>query len=144
MSRWILLGVLLLAFSMPRGLEAGTCPDQGTKPVPAQIVATGEQRCPAVVVGVGIPGVGQVGIGFGGGSCPTAETWYGPHNECVEKEGFSCVESGTYDVKSREVTCTTAKNLILIGIPGCEKGPWGSAKTYPDHAEVSCANPPPN
>ena len=120
-----------------------SCPNKGVEFVPAEIKATGEQDCPTVVIGVGIPGIGIFGARFGASKCPTAETWVGAHHDCVEKKDYSCVEQGTYVVKEREVTCNTKANLIVIGTGNCSKGPWMNETSLKDYDEAPCTGPPP-
>lgn len=128
--------------------SGGRCPNQGVRFVPTTILdavdASGmpvTQDCPIVQLGVGIPGMGQIRlVGLGSQNCPVAQDMLEAHHEIVAKEGFKTMANGSFQILTRKVGCSSSDNLILLGVPNCEFGPWQKVPEQPDYSEASCAD----
>jgi len=106
------------------------CPHIGTSLVPAKVIASGEQRCPAFRVGPGIPFVGQLKLfGIGRRRCPLVETLVPAHTEAVVKQGFFVSRGDQVEVRMREVRCGDDSNAFVIGVSNCHREPWRGTGT---------------
>ena len=116
------------------------CPNLGVRARAASIIDSGEQDCPAVSIGPGIPFVGQLKIfGLGSKKCPVVQTWFPARSTYVAKRGFRIERGASLPVRSRTVECSTATNLLVIGTSGCLYGTWvmSSARVH-DWSERAC------
>lgn len=138
-------GLALCAFDDATASER--CPNLGIRIVPEKILdATDENdrpviiKCPAFQAGIGVPGWGHVGIGFGTSNCPASQTKVEAHAEVVPKEGFKASANSYYKIFTRKVTCETKKNFVLLGLPGCKYGEWIEAGEQTDFKEDLCTH----
>jgi hypothetical protein len=106
------------------------CPDLGVVLVHTVVQDVGEQDCPALRVGPGIPFVGQIEIfSIGTRSCPVLQEQIPAHNAPVEKIGFRIAPGDAIPIKIRLVSCSSAENLLVIGTSGCVYGSWAETLT---------------
>jgi len=123
------------------------CPNQGIRIVPEKILDATDSddrpvtiECPSIQAGIGVPGWGHFGIGFGSLECPASQTRIEAHAIVVPKEGFKATANSVYKLYTRTVSCETKENFVLLGLPSCKYGEWVEAGEHTDFKEDLCAD----
>jgi hypothetical protein len=123
-----------------RGARPEGCANQRVIPMAASVHSSGEQSCPSVRIGPGIPFVGQLEIfSLGTRSCPVVQTRVPPHNTPVPWPGFDLVRGDSSPIQIRDVECHSGTNLLVIGTSSCSYGPWQNTPSVVyDYSAVRC------